>query len=104
MESRGVYWIPVYQIVERAGFDVNLINAQHVRGVPGRKKSGVEGCSWLQKLHSYGLLRVFFRPNYQICVLRSYIRHRARLIENASSHILRMQKALMDWSHWHSYY
>ncbi len=96
MESTGVYWIPVYQILEQEGFEVNLINAQHVKGVPGRKKTDVEDCSWLQKLHSYGLLKASFRPNDQICVLRSYIRHRARLIENASTHVLRMQKALTE--------
>ncbi len=96
MESTGVYWIPVYQILERAGFEVNLINAQHVKGAPGRKKTDVEDCGWLQKLHSYGLLRASFRPDDQICVLRSYIRHRARLIESASSHVLRMQKALTE--------
>lgn len=96
MESTGVYWIPVYQILERAGFEVNLINTQPVKGVPGRKKTDVEDCSWLQKLHSYGLLKASFRPNDQICVLGSYIRHRARLIENASTHVLRMQKALME--------
>lgn len=96
MESTGVYWIPVYQILEREGFEINLINAQHVKGVPGRKKTDVEDCSWLQKLHSYGLLRASFRPNDQICVLRSYIRHRARLTENASTHVLRMQKSLTE--------
>ena len=96
MESTGVYWIPVYQILERAGFEINLINAQHVKGVPGRKKTDVEDCSWLQKLHSYGLLRASFRPNDQICVLRSYVRHRARLTENASTHVLRMQKSLTE--------
>jgi transposase len=96
MESTGVYWIPVYQILEQEGFEVNLINAQHVKGVPGRKKTDVEDCSWLQKLHSYGLLKASFRPNDQICVLRSYIRHRARLIENASTHVLRIQKALTE--------
>ena len=96
MESTGVYWIPVYQILEQEGFEVNLINAQHVKGVPGRKKTDVEDCSWLQKLHSYGLLKASFRPSDQICVLRSYIRHRARLIENASTHVLRMQKALTE--------
>lgn len=96
MESTGVYWIAIYQILERAGFEVNLINAQHVKGVPGRKKTDVEDCSWLQKLHSYGLLRASFRPDDQICVLRSYIRQRSRLIENASSHVLRMQKALTE--------
>ena len=96
MESTGVYWIPVFQILEQAGFEVNLINAQYIKGVPGRKKTDVEDCSWLQKLHSYGLLKASFRPNDQICVLRSYIRHRARLTENASTHVLRMQKALTE--------
>lgn len=56
MESTTVYWIPVYQILEQIGFEVNLINSQHVKGVPGRKKTNVEDCSWLQKIHSYGLL------------------------------------------------
>lgn len=96
MESTSVYWIPVYQILERSGLDVNLVNAQHVKGVPGRKKTDVEDCRWLQKLHSYGLLQASFRPNDEICVLRSYIRQRARLIENASTHVLRMQKALTE--------
>ncbi len=96
MESTSVYWIPVYQILERAGLEVNLVNARHVKGVPGRKKTDVEDCRWLQKLHSYGLLQASFRPNDEICVLRSYIRQRARLIENASVHVLRMQKALTE--------
>ena len=96
MESTSVYWIPVYQILEQMGFEVNLINSQHVKGVPGRKKTDVEDCSWLQKLHTYGLLRASFRPSDQICMLRSYIRHRSRLIENASTHILRMQKSLTE--------
>jgi transposase len=96
MESTGIYWLPVYQILEQAGFEINLINAQHIKGMPGRKKTDVEDCSWLQKLHSYGLLKASFRPADQICVLRSYIRQRARLIENASTHILRMQKSLTE--------
>jgi len=96
MESTSVYWIPVYQILEKSGFDVNLVNAQHVKGVPGRKKTDVEDCRWLQKLHSYGLLQASFRPNDEICVLRSYIRQRARLIENSSTHVLRMQKSLTE--------
>lgn len=96
MESTGVYWIPIFQVLTQEGFEASLINAQHVKGVPGRKKTDVEDCAWLQKLHSYGLLQASFRPNDQICVLRSYIRHRARLIENASTHVLRMQKALTE--------
>lgn len=96
MESTGIFWIPLYQLLERAGFEVNLINAQHIKNVPGRKKTDVEDCRWIQKLHSYGLLRSSFRPEDEVCVLRSYIRQRARLIESASTHILRMQKALTE--------
>ena len=62
----------VYQILERAGLEVNLVNAQHVKGVPGRKKTDVKDCRWLQKLHSYGLLQASFRLKDEICVLRSY--------------------------------
>jgi transposase len=93
MESTGVYWIPVFQILERQGFEVKLVNARHVQTVPGRK-SDVLDCQWLRQLHSYGLLAGSFRPDDQICVLRSYIRQRDSLIQNAAAHIQRMQKAL----------
>ncbi len=69
MESTGVYWIPVFQILETRGFEVFLVNAQHVRNVPGRK-SDVSDCQWIQYLHSVGLLKASFRPPDQICVLR----------------------------------
>lgn len=93
MESTGVYWIPCYQILEEHGFEVKLVNARHVKNVPGRK-SDVSDCQWLQRLHTYGLLSGSFRPDDQRCVLRSCWRHRANLVRYASDHIQHMQKAL----------
>jgi transposase len=95
MESTGVYWIPPFQILEEHGFEVRLVNARHVKNVPGRK-SDVSDCQWLQRLHTYGLLSASFRPDDQICVLRSYWRHRANLVRYASDHIQHMQKALTE--------
>lgn len=95
MEATGVYWIPVFQILETQGFEVKLVNAHHVKTVPGRK-SDVLDCQWLQQLHTYGLLAGSFRPDDQICVLRSYLRHRDSLIKSACVHIQRMQKALTE--------
>lgn len=95
MESTGVYWIPLFQILETRGFEVHLVNAHHVKTVPGRK-SDVLDCQWLQQLHSYGLLAGSFRPTDQVCQLRSYIRHRDTLVTSASTHVLRMQKALTE--------
>ena len=93
MESTGVYWIPLYQILEERGFEVKLVNARHVKNVPGRK-SDVQDCRWLQRLHSYGLLSGSFRPEAQVCVLRGYLRQRDNLVRYASAHIQHMQKAL----------
>jgi len=93
MESTGVYWIPLYQILEDYGFAVKLVNARHVKHVPGRK-SDVQDCQWLQQLESFGLLSGSFRPEAKICILRSYMRQRQMLISNASRHIQQMQKAL----------
>ena len=93
MESTGVYWIPPFQILEEHGFEVKLVNARHVKNVPGRK-SDVSDCQWLQRLHTYGLHSGSFRPDDQICVLRSYWRHRANLVRYVSDHIQHMQKAL----------
>lgn len=95
MESTGVYWIPVYEILERRGFTVLLVNARHVKNVAGRK-SDVLDCQWLQQLHSYGLLRGAFRPDDQICVLRSLSRQRAMLLRLQARHIQHMQKALVQ--------
>lgn len=93
MESTGVYWIPIYEILESRGFEVFLVNARHVKNVPGRK-SDVLDCQWIQQLHSYGLLRASFRPNQDICQLRSYMRQRESLIQYAANHVQHMQKAL----------
>ena len=93
MESTGVYWIPLYQILESYGLAVKLVNARHVKHVPGRK-SDVQDCQWLQQLESYGLLSGSFRPEAKICTLRSYMRQREMLIRNAGRYIQQMQKAL----------
>lgn len=93
MESTGVYWIPVFEILESHGLEVKLVNARHVKNVPGRK-SDVLDCQWLQQLHTYGLLRGAFRPDEQVCTLRAYVRQRATLVRSSSSYIQRMQKAL----------
>ncbi len=95
MESTGVYWLPVFQVLESRGFEVRLVNAHHVKTVPGRK-SDVLDCQWLQQLHSYGLLAGSFRPEDEICILRSYIRQRDNLIKSSCIHIQRMQKALTE--------
>src|SRR5450755_4339865 len=93
MESTGVYWIPLFQILEARGFKVFLVNAHHVKNVPGRK-SDVSDCQWLQYLHSVGLLRGSFRPEQAVCSVRSVLRHRDSLVQMASSHVQHMQKAL----------
>lgn len=93
MESTGVYWIPVFEMLESHGFEVRLVNARHVKNVPGRK-SDVLDCQWLQQLHTYGLLRGAFRPVEQVCTLRAYVRQRGTLVRTSSSYIQRMQKAL----------
>ena len=95
MEATGVYWIPLFQILEAQGLEVKLVNAHYVKTVPGRK-TDVNDCQWLQQLHSYGLLSGSFRPSDQVCVLRSYLRQRESLIKNASIHVQRMQKALIQ--------
>jgi len=93
IESTGVYWIPVVEILEDHDLEVYLINARHVKGVPGRK-SDVQDCQWIQQLHSYGLLSSSFRPPPEIQSLRSYWRQRACLVELCSQQIQRMQKSL----------
>jgi transposase len=95
MESTGVYWIPVFEILESYGFEVILVNAREVKQVPGRK-TDYNDAQWLQKLHQFGLLRASFRPSEYIASLRAYLRHRERLIEYSAAHIQHMQKALMQ--------
>jgi transposase len=93
MESTGVYWIPLYELLESRGFTVLLVNARHVKNVSGRK-SDVLDCQWLQQLMSFGLLRGAFRPADQVCVLRSLSRQRAMLLRNQGRFVQHMQKAL----------
>ena len=93
MESTGVYWIPIYDILAESGFEVLLVNAHHLKSVPGRK-TDVKDCQWIQRLHSYGLLRGSFRPNNHCVTLRSYVRQRSKLFELASIQGQLMHKAL----------
>src|SRR5258705_602190 len=95
MESTGVYWIPLFELLERRGFEVKLVDARHVKNVSGRK-SDVLDCQWIQQLHTYGLLAGAFRPPDEVCVLRSFLRQREMLIQTASMHIQHMQKALQQ--------
>ena len=95
MESTGVYWIPIFEILEARGFQVQVVNARHVKNVPGRK-SDEKDCQWLQRLHTYGLLSGSFRPDGEMCALRAYLRHRASLLEHRAAHIQHMQKALLQ--------
>lgn len=93
MESTGVFWIPLFQILEARGIEVCLVNARHVKNVPGRK-TDVLDCQWLQYLHSVGLLHASFRPKQAVCALRVLLRHRDNLVRLSSVHIQHMQKAL----------
>ena len=95
MESTGVYWIPVFEILEQRGFEVMVVNARDAKHVPGRK-TDVSDAQWLQRLHEYGLLRASFRPQAEIAGLRAYLRQRERLLDYAAAHIQHMQKALMQ--------
>jgi transposase len=95
MESTGVYWIPLFQKLEEAGFEALLVDARQAKHVPGRK-SDVQDCQWLQQLHTYGLLPAAFRPEDGICRLRTLQRHRKNLIESAAMWIQHMQKALNE--------
>lgn len=93
MESTGIYWIPIFEILDDRGFEVKLVNAPHLKNVPGRK-SDVQDCQWIQQLHTFGLLRGSFHPDEQMRTLRAYTRHRANLIQCRTQHIQLMQKAL----------
>ena len=95
MESTGVFWIPIYELLQARGFEVYLVNARHIKNVPGRK-SDVKDCQWTQRLHSFGLLSASFRPEAEMVVLRAYLRQRADLIEHRAAHIQHMQKALQQ--------
>lgn len=93
MESTGVYWIPLFELLESRGFTVLLVNARHVKNVSGRK-SDVLDCQWLQQLMTYGLLRGAFRPVEQVCVLRSLWRQHETLLRGQGRYVQHMQKAL----------
>ena len=93
MESTGVYWIPLYQMLADSGIEVCLVNARHFQNVPGRK-TDVLDCQWLQYLHSVGLLRGSFRPEQVICAARTLLRHRQNLVQMAAEHVLHMQKSM----------
>jgi transposase len=94
MESTGVYWIPLYDLLESEGFQVLLVDPRQVQRAPNRPKTDVHDCQWIQRLHSLGLLTAAFRPEEPIRVWRAYQRHRATLIEDAGRHLQRMEKAL----------
>jgi len=93
MESTGVYWLPLYIMLEDAGIEPYLVNAKHVKNVSGRKKDDTDSI-WIQKLHTCGLLQKSFQPDNEIRLLRSYTRQRANLILLGSDSVRRMQKAL----------
>ncbi|MCC7359296.1 MAG: IS110 family transposase [Anaerolineales bacterium] len=95
LESTGVYWIPIFELLEARGLEVCLVNARHIKNVPGRK-SDVQDCQWLQQLHRFGLLRASFRPEAEVVALRAYLRHRAMLLEHRAAHTQHMQKALLQ--------
>jgi len=95
MESTGVYWIPIYELLEQQGITPYLVNARHVKTVPGRK-SDWNDAQWLQKLHALGLLRASFRPDGELVALRTVVRYRAELIQHRAPHVLHMQKALQQ--------
>jgi transposase len=93
MESTGVYWIPIFQILETRGFEVYLVNAQYIKNVMG-KKTDILDCQWIQQLLTYGLLHKSFRPDDATCVLRSLVGHRDMLLRYRASHTQHIQKAL----------
>ncbi len=95
MESTGVYWIPLFELLQERGLQVLLVNARHIKNVPGRKDDALD-CQWIQKLHTFGLLRGSFRPDDDIVALRGYVRHRDTLVAEAGTWVQRMQKALVQ--------
>jgi transposase len=96
MESTGVYWIPLYELLARQGFDVILVDPRQTKHAPGRPKSDVLDCQWIRRLHSYGLLTASFRPADEIVVWRGFQRQREMLVRYAAQHVQHMQKALEE--------
>ena len=95
MASTGVYWMPLFEVLEARGFAVSLVEAGQLKHAPGRKTDVVD-CHWMQQLHSAGLLSASFRPDDDICMLRSSLRQRDLLVRYAGPHVQHMQKALME--------
>jgi transposase len=95
MESTGVYWLPVFELLEARGLNAQLVEARQLKRVPGRKSDYLD-CQWIQKLHSLGLLTASFRPDAEMRALRAYLRHRAQLLQHRAPHILHIQKALQQ--------
>ena len=93
MESTGIYWLAIYEILEARGIRVFLVNARQIK-IPHGQKSDWKDCQWIQRLHMLGILRASFRPDAEMALLRAYLRHRAELIQHRAPHILHMQKAL----------
>lgn len=93
MESTGVFWIPLFEILEAEGLQVLLVNAKHLRNVAGRKADWTD-CQWIRIVHSYGLLRGSFRPDGEVAALRAYLRHRQMLVQSAAAHVQHAQKAM----------
>src|SRR5258708_26589011 len=95
MQATGVYWVALFQILQDYGLQVQVVNARHTKTLPGRK-TDVQECQWLQKLHSFGLLNNSFRPPEEIRTLRGYLRQRENLVAAAATCIQHMQKALTE--------
>lgn len=95
LESTGVYWIPVYEVLEQRGLKVWLVDARQMKYVPGRK-SDVQDCQWIQKLMSLGFLRAAWRPDSEVCVVRAVARQREVLLIEQASWVQRMQKSLVQ--------
>jgi transposase len=96
LESTGVFWIPLFELLESRGFEVLLVDARQMCRIPGRPKTDIHDAQWLQRLHTYGLLAGAFRPEERVCIFRSYLRQRAMLVSYAAQHIQHMQKALTE--------
>jgi len=99
MESTGVYWIPVYDVLEQHGIEPCLVNPRHMKNVPG-KRTDFHECQWIQHLHAMGLLHSGFRPEGPVCAVRSIMRNRSDLVEMASQHVQHIQKALTQRRFW----
>jgi transposase len=94
MESTGIYWVPLYEMLQAEGFEVLLVDPSYSHQLRGRPKTDRRDCQWIYRLHSVGLLAAAFRPDEQTCRLRAYLRQRANLVRSASRHVQHMQKAL----------